>query len=79
LRGRGAYQIALGVALRGAGLPHAYYELNAALNRALSRDDAEAAWLSGEDIFFVVQRDPSDILPHPQAAMIYSMAFGERS
>jgi len=79
LRGRGAYQIALGVALRGAGLPHAYYELNAALNRALSRDDAEAAWLSGEDIFFDVQRDPSDILQHPQAAMIYSMAFGERS
>lgn len=79
LRGRGAYQIALAVALKGAGLPHAYYELNAALTCALSREDAEAAWLSGEDIFAGVKRDPSDIFAHPQAAMIYSMAFGERS
>jgi hypothetical protein len=78
LRGRGAYQIALAVALKGAGLPHAYYELNAALARALSREDAEAAWLSGEDIFLDVQRDPSDVFAHPQTALIYTMAFGER-
>jgi hypothetical protein len=70
--------MALTVALKGAALPYAYYELNAALACALSRDDAEAAWLSGEDIFANVQRDPSDVFAHPQAAMIYSMAFGER-
>jgi hypothetical protein len=78
LRGRSAYQIALGVALRAAGLPHAYYEFNAALARALSREDAEAAWLSGEDIFFDVPRDPTDVFAHPQTGMIYTMAFGER-
>jgi hypothetical protein len=78
LRGRSAYQIALGVALRAAGLPHAYYEFNAALARALSREDAEAAWLSGEDIFFDVPRDPTDVFAHPQTRMIYTMAFGER-
>jgi hypothetical protein len=78
LRGRGAYQIALGVALKAAGLPHAYYEFNGALARALSREDAEAAWLSGEDIFLDVQRDPTDLFAHPQAGMIYTMAFGER-
>jgi len=78
LRGRSAYQIALGVALKAAGLPHAYYEFNAALARALSREDAEAAWLSGEDIFFDVPRDPTDVFAHPQTSMIYTMAFGER-
>jgi len=49
LRGRGAYQIALAAALKAAALPPAYYEFNAALARALSREDAETAWLSGED------------------------------
>jgi hypothetical protein len=79
LRGRSAYQIALGVALKAAGLPHAYYEFNAALARALSRDDAEAAWLAGEDIFFDVPRDPTDVFAHPQTGMIYTMAFNERA
>ena len=37
LKGRGAYEIALSLALKHVGLPHYYYELNAALTRALER------------------------------------------
>lgn len=62
-------------ALRHAGLPHQYYEYNAALERALSRDDAEAAWLSGEDVFAGVLRDPTDTGAHPDAERIYRSAF----
>ncbi len=76
LRGRAAYQMALAIALRYAGLPHHYYELNAGLSRALEREDAERAWLKGEDIFAGVRRDPTDLLAHPQAEMLYREAFG---
>ena len=77
LRGRAAYQMALAIALAHAGLPHHYYELNAGLARALERDDAEQAWLSGEDVFASVRRDPTDLLSHPQARMLFGEAFGD--
>ena len=79
LNGRGAYQIALGLALKHTGLPHHYYEFNAGLACALGQEHCEAAWLSGEDIFRDVKRDPTDIFSHPQAQLIYRQAFGAAS
>jgi hypothetical protein len=76
LRGRGGYQIALAIALKNAGLPHHFYEFNAALTRSLETKDAEKAWLAGDDIFFDVRRDPTDVLAHPQAQLMYRQAFG---
>lgn len=75
LKGRGAYVMALALALRRASLPHHYYEFNAALARALERDDSERAWLRGEDIFADVGRDPTDVLSHLQAPILYHQAF----
>ena len=48
---RSAYQASLRAALTLAGLPAVAYELNAGLNRVLNTPDAEARWLSGEDVF----------------------------
>jgi hypothetical protein len=76
LKGRGGYEVALALALRRVGLPHHYYELNAALTRALERDDAEAAWLGGEDVFFDVRRDPHDVSADPVSRQMYNFAFG---
>jgi hypothetical protein len=75
LKGRGAYEIALSLALKHVGLPHYYYELNAALARALERDDAEAAWLGGEDVFFDVRRDPHDVSTDAVSRQLYKYAF----
>jgi hypothetical protein len=77
LRGRGGYQIALAIALKSAGLPHHFYEFNAAMTRALETSDAESSWLSGEDVFFDVRRDPIDVIAHPQAQLMYRQAFGK--
>jgi hypothetical protein len=76
LKGRGAYEIALSLALKHVGLPHYYYELNAALSRALERDDAESAWLGGQDVFFDVTRDPHDVSTDAVSRQMYKFAFG---
>jgi cyclopropane-fatty-acyl-phospholipid synthase len=57
------------------GLPHYYYELNAALTRALERADAESAWLGGEDVFFDVRRDPHDVSTDTVSRQLYKFAF----
>ena len=75
LKGRGAYEIALSLALKHVGLPHYYYELNAALSRALERPDAESAWLAGEDVFFDVRRDPHDVSTDAVSRQLYKFAF----
>ncbi len=73
--GRGIYAIALTCALLRAGLPVHAYEFNAGLACALARPDAEAAWLSGEDVFAAVRRDPNDILAWPPTRLVYRRAF----
>lgn len=45
-------------ALRMSGLETTTYELSGALTRALGASDAEARWLSGEDVMVGVQRGP---------------------
>ena len=77
LKGRGVYETAAVIALRHASLPYHYYELNAGLARALERDDAEEAWLSGDDIFAHVRRDPNDAFANPIVGRMYQHAFGE--
>ncbi len=76
LRGRGGYEIATAIALKKAGLPHYYYEYNAALMRALERDDAEHAWLGGEDVFADIRRDPRDVLEGAPVPLMTKLAFG---
>ena len=76
LASRSQYSIVEGVALRAANLPHQAYEFNEGLARALSRDDAEAAWLRGEDIFADVKRDPVEVLDHPRARALAKHVFG---
>lgn len=76
LTARGVYEVAVVIALRHAELPHHYYELNAALARALERQDAERAWLAGEDIFEGVLRDPNDAFANPTVGRLYKHAFG---
>jgi len=44
-------RVILLAALKANGLPHAHYELTAALAMALETPDAERRWLDGEDIF----------------------------
>jgi Fe-S-cluster containining protein len=77
LKARGVYGIATVIALKHAQLPHHYYEFNAALTRALERDDAEGAWLSGEDVFFDVRRDPNDVAGEHTSRQLYKHAFGQ--
>jgi putative zinc- or iron-chelating protein len=77
LRGRGVYNVATVIALRHAGLPHHFYEFNAALARALERSDAEAAWLGGKDVFLDVKRDPNDIWSVQSTRFVYQRAFGQ--
>ena len=49
---------AMSIALAAEGLDWHSYELSAALRVALLHDDAEAAWLAGNDIFAGLRRDP---------------------
>jgi Fe-S-cluster containining protein len=78
LRGRATYAVALACALRRATLPYAAYEFNAALIRALEREDAEAAFLRGEDVFAGVLREPGDPFMQPQPQAIYQYSFGQQ-
>jgi hypothetical protein len=43
--------------------------------RSDERDDAERAWLAGEDIFADVRRDPSDLFLNGRAGLMYEHAF----
>jgi Fe-S-cluster containining protein len=73
---RRGYSIALAGALKRSGYPAASYEFVAAMRAALSRRDAEAAWLAGEDVFGGVQTDPgSDPFAHPKNRRVYELAF----
>ena len=76
MKARGVYEIAMVIALHQAELPHRYYELNDALTRALSHDDAEAAWLGGEDVFAGARLDPNDALASQTTQLMYRQAFG---
>jgi hypothetical protein len=53
-----AAHYALSIALKTQNLDWHSYELSAALIVALTRADAESAWLKGEDVFADVHRDP---------------------
>lgn len=76
---RRGYSIALAGALKRAGYPAASYEFVAAMRAALGRDDAESAWLSGEDVFAGVAVDPgSDPFEHPKNRQVYELAFDSR-
>lgn len=77
IRTREFYQLAMTAALAHAGLPHRYYDLTGGLARALSREDCEAAWLSGEDVFAGVRMDPTDLMTKPSTQLIYQHAFGD--
>ncbi|HYJ30118.1 MAG TPA: YkgJ family cysteine cluster protein [Allosphingosinicella sp.] len=73
---RRGYSIALAGALKRAGYAAASYEFIAAMRAALARDDAERAWLAGEDVFAAVQTDPgSDPFEHPRNRQVYELAF----
>jgi len=75
MKGSSAYAFAMAAALRKAGFsPHAY-ELSAALVRAIDTDNAQRAWLSGENIFSGVMREPDDIFADPVAQQMYQHAF----
>lgn len=74
-RGGSAYAIAMGIALKAAGLPDTVYEFNGALYRALTRDNAEAEWLAGEDVFAGVLTDPNRTLDNPHNQALYELAF----
>ncbi len=77
IKSRAVYEIAMTIALIHAALPHRYYEFNAGLARALMREDAESAWLAGEDVFQGVRLDPSDAIQNRNTQMMYQHAFGE--
>jgi Fe-S-cluster containining protein len=76
MKGRAVYEIAMTIALIQAGLPHRYYEFNGGLAAALVREDAEAAWLAGEDVFKGVRVDPNDTMQNRNAQLLYRHAFG---
>ena len=75
IRGSRAYSLALAVALKRAGFSYHAYEFNAALVRAIDTDNAQKAWLSGEDIFCGVMREPVDIFSDSAAQQLYQTAF----
>jgi Fe-S-cluster containining protein len=76
LKARSSYVLSLALALRKAGLVHHFYEFNAALSRALEREDAERAWLSGDNMFADLARDETDILARARAPILFRQAFG---
>lgn len=75
---RGMYATAIAASLRHAKLPHYAYEFNAAVVRALDTDEAEQRWLSGEDIFADIRRDPEDVFSSEQSQMFYEHVFANK-
>ncbi len=75
LLGRSMYSVAMAAALRKVNLPYHDYELNSALVRAIDTDDAERSWLSGQDIFSDVLREPGDLFSDLHAQRLYEYAF----
>lgn len=74
---RAAHAIALDGALLHAGYMLVRYELRTALDIALSRPDAEQAWLRGEQIFSsALQEEEEPFLASPVKAALYQAAFG---
>jgi Fe-S-cluster containining protein len=78
LKARELYELAVATALQRADLSHRCYDLTAGLARVLPLEDAETAWLSGEDIFDGVAMDSVDIMDRPNAQIVYREAFGQR-
>lgn len=76
LMARSVYGIALAVALKQSNLPYHAYEFNAGLVRAIDTDEGERAWLSGQDIFSDVMREPGDTFVNPETQMMFRHAFG---
>jgi Fe-S-cluster containining protein len=73
---RSGYSIALAGALKRGGYAPWAYEYNAGLHAALARDDAEAAWLAGEDVFAGVPMDSTgDPFTIPGPRNLYDAAF----
>jgi Fe-S-cluster containining protein len=73
---RNVYGLALAGALRRAGLPPYFYEFNSALDRLMSRNDAEESWLGGEDILADIPHDPGgDMFGDPWNQQVYKEAF----
>ncbi len=75
LAARGVFGVVTVAALKQAGLTYHFYEFNAALEAALAREDAESAWLQGEDVFAGVQRNQDDIASRPHVVQLHSRAF----
>ena len=74
---RSVYAIGFAVALKQSKLTYDAYEFNAGLARALDVPDAERAWLSGDNIFSEVMRDPGpDIFAARPAQILLKQAFG---
>ena len=76
LKARELYELAMATSLHRADLPHRCYDLTAGLAHILPREDAEQAWLSGEDVFADVAMDSVDIMKRPNADIVYREAFG---
>ena len=75
MKGSSIYSWAMAAALRKAGLAYHAYEFNAALVRAIDTENAEQEWLSGNDVFSGVMREPVDIFSEPWAEQLYEPAF----
>lgn len=75
---RSGYAIALAGALKRGGYAPWSYEYNAGLHAALAREDAEAAWLAGEDVFAGVPVDPTgDPFTIAGPRNLYDAAFAD--
>jgi Fe-S-cluster containining protein len=74
---RNVYALALSGALKRSGLTPFYYEYNAALRAISSTEDAEARWLSGENLLEGAQQDDGgDMFTDDWNRGIYRAAFG---
>jgi hypothetical protein len=76
LGARPIYATAMAVALKRSQLPYNAYEFVAGLIRALDVPDAERAWLSGDNIFSHVMRDPGDVFAERTTQQVFKHAFG---
>ena len=75
-RVRAGYALALGGALKRSGFAATAYDVDSALETALSRADAEAAWLAGEPVFAGAVQDPmGDPFEHPGNRRLYLDAW----